>query len=95
LHVLWQNKFAIELERPGALKPIDFLHGSVNLWLISLEVLQNATAFLFHYASISYADGFIRDLTMRDKDDFLGSLQPKSGFLPGAGCGGTELLKVT
>jgi hypothetical protein len=57
--------------------------------------LQNLTAFLFHYASISYADGFIRDLTRRGKDDFLWPLQPKSGFLPEAGCGGTELLKIT
>jgi hypothetical protein len=95
LHGNWQNKFTIELERPGALKPIDLLRDSVSLWLISLEVWQNATAILFRYASISYAIGFIGDLTRRDKDGFLLPLQPKSGFLPETGCGGTELLKIT
>jgi hypothetical protein len=90
----WQNKFAIESERSGALKPIDLFRDFVTLRLISLEVWQIATTFLFHYASVSYADGFIRDLTKRDKGDFLLPLQPKSGFLPEAGRGRTKLLKV-
>jgi hypothetical protein len=91
----WQNKFVVESERLGALKPFDLLRDSVTLWLISLEVWQNATAFLFHYAPITYVADFIGDLTKRDKGGLLPLLQPKSGFLPEAGCGGTELLKMT
>ena len=76
-----------------AWKPINLLRNSGTLWLISSEISQNATAFLFHYAPISYAHGFIRDLTRRDKYDFLSPLQPKSGFLPEAGRGRPKLLK--
>jgi hypothetical protein len=90
----WQNKYAVKSERPEALKPIDLLRNSVTSRLIWQVNLQNVAAFLFHYASISYADGFIRDLTRRGKDDFLSPLQPKSGFLPEAGRGRTKLLKV-
>jgi hypothetical protein len=89
----WQNKFAMEMERLGALKPIDLLRDSVTLWLISTEVWQNATAFLFGYASITCAADFTGDLTRRDKYDFLSLLQPKSGFLPEAGRGRPKLLK--
>jgi hypothetical protein len=45
--------------------------------------------------SITYAADFVRDLTKRDKDDFLLPLQPKFGFLPEAGRGRPKLLKVT
>jgi hypothetical protein len=90
----WQNKFAVDLERLGALKPIDLFHDSVTLWLISLEVWQIATAFLFRFTSITYVADFIGDLTRRGKYDFLSPLQPKSGFLPEAGRGRPKLLKV-
>jgi hypothetical protein len=84
----------MESERSGALKPIGLLCGPVTSRLIPSEINKNATAFLFHYASITYVADFIRDLTKRDKGDLLPLLQPKSGFLPEAGCGGTELLKM-
>jgi hypothetical protein len=32
---------------PGALKAIDLLREAVTLWRVSLEIVQNATAFLF------------------------------------------------
>jgi hypothetical protein len=83
----------MESERPRALKPIDLLRDSVTLWLTSLEILQNATTFLFHYASITYVADFVGNLTTRDKDDFLLPLQPKSGFLPEAGCGRTKIRR--
>jgi len=56
--------------------------------------LTNAAAFLFNYASITYAAVFMGNLTMRDNDGFLPPLQPKSGFLPEAGRGRPKLLKV-
>jgi hypothetical protein len=73
---------------------IDFFRDYVTLRLISLEVWQNPTAFLFYYTSISYVADFIGDLTKRDKDVFLPPLQPKSGFLPEAGCGRPKFLKT-
>ena len=78
---------------PGALKAIDLLRDPVILWLIPLEILQNATACLFHYASFTYVTDFVGDLTKRDKNDFLLPLQPKCGFLPEAGRGRPKLLK--
>ena len=66
----------------------------MTLWLISLKIWQSATAFLFHYASITYAADFVGYLTKLDKDDFFLPLQPKSGFLPEAGRGRPKLLRV-
>jgi hypothetical protein len=40
LHALWQNKFALESEKPGALKQIDFLGDPLTLRQISLEFWQ-------------------------------------------------------
>jgi hypothetical protein len=79
---------------PGALKAIDLLHEAVPLRPVSLEIGQNATVFLFRYASFTYMAAFVGDLTKRDRDDFLLPLQPKSGFLPEAGRGRPKLLKM-
>jgi len=79
---------------PGALKTIDLLREAVTLRTVSLEIGQNATAFLFRYASFTYVAAFVGSLTKRNKDDFLLPLQPKSGFLPEAGRGRPKLLKV-
>jgi hypothetical protein len=94
LPVLWQNKFALELERPGAFKPIELFRENVTPWLISPEIWQNTAAFLFRYASFTYVAALVRDLTNRDGDDFLLPLQPKFDFLPEAGRGRPKLLKV-
>ena len=84
----------MESEIPGALKVIDLLSDAVTLWLVSLEIWQNATVSLFHYASFTYVAAFVGDLTKRDRNDFLLPLQPRSGFLPEAGRGRPKLLKL-
>jgi hypothetical protein len=76
------------------LKAIDLRREAVTVRQASLEIGQNAVAFLFCYASFTYRAALVGDLTKRDRDDFLLSLQPKSGFLPEAGRGRPKLLKV-
>jgi hypothetical protein len=84
----------MESAMPGALIAIDRLRAAVTLPPVSLEIGQNATGFLFRYASFTYVAAFVGSLTKRNKDDFLLPLQPKSGFLPEAGRGRPKLLKV-
>jgi K+-transporting ATPase KdpF subunit len=59
------------------------------IWFIRLVNETRQTAFWQRFSEV-----FMRNLTKSGDYVLVVSLQPKSGFLPGAGCGRPKILKV-